>query len=42
MTTIPLGRRAEGDGGVRCVRRDEVRGRQEEWRQPVTIEGGDL
>lgn len=41
MTTIPLLPRAAGEGGVRCVRRDEVRGRQEEWRQPVTI-GGEL
>lgn len=36
-TTVPLGPRAEGSGSVRCVRRDEVSGRQEEWRQPVTI-----
>ncbi|MFE1665141.1 oligopeptide/dipeptide ABC transporter ATP-binding protein [Microbacterium sp. P02] len=41
LTTIPLDPRAEGVGGVRCVRRDEVRGRQEEWRQPVAA-GGDL
>ncbi|WP_417512293.1 dipeptide/oligopeptide/nickel ABC transporter permease/ATP-binding protein [Microbacterium sp.] len=40
-TPIPLFPRAEGEGGVRCVRRDEVRGRQEEWRQPIAI-GGDL
>jgi peptide/nickel transport system permease protein len=33
--------RAEGDGGVRCIRRDEVLGRQEEWREPVAI-GGEL
>ena len=42
MTTIALGPRAEGAGGVRCIRRDEVRGRQEEWRKPITIGGGDL
>jgi len=42
MTAIPLLPRAEGEGGVRCVRRDEVKGRQEEWRQPVAIGGGDL
>ena len=42
MTGIPLLPRAEGEGGVRCIRRDEVRGRQEEWRQPVAIGGGDL
>ncbi|MGC5171889.1 oligopeptide/dipeptide ABC transporter ATP-binding protein [Microbacterium sp. DT81.1] len=41
MTAIPLLPRAEGDGGVRCIRRDEVRGRQEEWREPVAI-GGEL
>lgn len=40
-TTIPLLHRAEGEGGVRCVRRDEVLGRQDEWRRPVTI-GGQL
>jgi peptide/nickel transport system permease protein len=42
MTAIPLLPRAEGDGGVRCIRRDEVLGRQEEWRQPVAVGGGDL
>ena len=42
MTAIPLLPRAEGEGGVRCVRRDEVLGRQEEWRQPVAVGGGDL
>jgi peptide/nickel transport system permease protein len=42
MTAIPLLTRDEGAGGVRCIRRDEVRGRQEEWRQPVAIGGGDL
>jgi len=42
LTAIPLGPRAEGAGGVRCIRRDEVRGRQEEWRQPVAIGGADL
>lgn len=40
-TPIPLLPRTEGAGGVRCIRRDEVRGRQEEWRRPVTI-GGEL
>ena len=38
--TVPLEPRAEGEGGVRCVRRDEVRGRQDEWRLPVD-DGGD-
>ncbi|BDV31802.1 dipeptide/oligopeptide/nickel ABC transporter permease/ATP-binding protein [Microbacterium terricola] len=42
MTAVPLLPRAVGDGGVRCIRRDEVRGRQDEWRQPVAIGGGDL
>lgn len=41
MTTVPLLPRVHGDGAVRCVRRDDVRGRQEEWREPVLI-GGDL
>ncbi|GAA1973144.1 dipeptide/oligopeptide/nickel ABC transporter permease/ATP-binding protein [Microbacterium pumilum] len=41
MTPIPLLARSQGDGGVRCIRRDEVRGRQEEWREPVSI-GGEL
>jgi peptide/nickel transport system permease protein len=40
-TAIPLLPRAEGEGGVRCIRRDEVAGRQEEWRRPVAI-GGEL
>jgi peptide/nickel transport system permease protein len=40
-TTIPLLPRAEGEGGVRCIRRDEVEGRQEEWRRPVAV-GGEL
>ena len=35
--TVPLEPRSGRDGGVRCVRRDEVRGRQEEWRLPVAI-----
>lgn len=39
LVTVPLDPRAEGDGGVRCVRRDEVRGRQEEWRLPATVGG---
>ena len=26
-----------GEGGVRCVRRDEVQGRQDEWRLPGTV-----
>ncbi|HYI51705.1 MAG TPA: dipeptide/oligopeptide/nickel ABC transporter permease/ATP-binding protein [Microbacterium sp.] len=42
MTAVPLDPRVEGIGGVRCVRRDDVRGRQEEWRTPVVIGGGDL
>ncbi|MGW9585294.1 dipeptide/oligopeptide/nickel ABC transporter permease/ATP-binding protein [Microbacterium sp. NPDC055455] len=40
-TVIPLLPRAEGEGGVRCIRRDEVEGRQEEWRRPVAV-GGEL
>lgn len=40
-TSIPLLPRIEGEGGVRCIRRDDVRGRQEEWRRPVAI-GGEL
>ncbi|GAA3910258.1 dipeptide/oligopeptide/nickel ABC transporter permease/ATP-binding protein [Microbacterium invictum] len=32
QTAVALDARAVGAGGVRCVRRDEVRGRQEEWR----------
>jgi peptide/nickel transport system permease protein len=40
-TTIPLLPRGLGDGGVRCIRRDKVAGRQEEWRRPVAI-GGEL
>ena len=36
MVTVPLDPRAQGVGGVRCVRRDEVQGRQDEWRLPVT------
>ncbi|MGV2982796.1 dipeptide/oligopeptide/nickel ABC transporter permease/ATP-binding protein [Microbacterium sp. AGC85] len=39
---IPLLPRIEqAEGGVRCIRRDEVQGRQEEWRSPVLI-GGEL
>jgi peptide/nickel transport system permease protein len=37
LTPIPLEPRVEGPGVVRCVRHDEVRGRQEEWRTPVAI-----
>jgi peptide/nickel transport system permease protein len=40
-TAIPLLARTDGAGGVRCIRRDEVSGRQEEWRRPVPI-GGEL
>ncbi|HEX5729508.1 dipeptide/oligopeptide/nickel ABC transporter permease/ATP-binding protein [Microbacterium sp.] len=39
LVTVPLEPRAVGRGAVRCVRRDEVRGRQEEWRLPVTTGG---
>ncbi len=42
LTEIPLEPRAEGVGTVHCIRRDEVLGRQEEWRQPVLIGGVDL
>lgn len=37
LVSVALDRRAVGQGGVRCVRRDEVRGRQDEWRTPVTM-----
>lgn len=37
LTTVQLDPRAAGDGGVRCERRDEVRGRQDEWRLPITM-----
>ncbi|WP_311243589.1 dipeptide/oligopeptide/nickel ABC transporter permease/ATP-binding protein [Microbacterium sp. WCS2018Hpa-23] len=37
LTTVQLDPRAAGDGGVRCARRDEVRGRQDEWRLPITM-----
>jgi peptide/nickel transport system permease protein len=37
LVPIPLEPRSEGTGVVRCVRHEEVRGRQEEWRTPVTI-----
>lgn len=40
-TSIPLLPRAQGEGGVRCIRRDDVAGRQEEWRRPVAV-GGEL
>lgn len=40
LVTVPLDPRAHGEGGVRCVRRDEVQGRQEEWRLPVTTGAG--
>ena len=39
LATVPLEPRAVGRGAVRCVRRDEVRGRQDEWRAPVTTGG---
>ncbi len=39
LVTVPLEPRAMGPGAVRCVRRDEVRGRQDEWRLPVTTGG---
>ncbi|MFK4835549.1 dipeptide/oligopeptide/nickel ABC transporter permease/ATP-binding protein [Microbacterium sp. ZW T2_14] len=39
LATVPLEPRAVGRGAVRCVRRDEVRGRQDEWRMPVTAGG---
>lgn len=38
--TIPLEPRAEGIGDVRCIRHEEVQGRQDEWRTPVPIGGG--
>lgn len=39
LVPVQLTPRAEGTGVVRCVRRDEVSGRQEEWREPVTVGG---
>ncbi|GAA4157052.1 dipeptide/oligopeptide/nickel ABC transporter permease/ATP-binding protein [Leifsonia shinshuensis] len=36
---VPLEPRLEGEGGVRCVRRDEVRGQQEAWLTPTDKEG---
>ena len=39
LVTVPLEPRAVGRGAVRCVRRDEVRGRQDEWRVPVATGG---
>lgn len=39
--TVPLEPRIHGEGGVRCVRRDDVFDRQDEWRRPVPI-GGEL
>jgi len=38
-TEVPLEARASGDGGVRCIRRDRVRGRKEEWRIPAGVGG---
>jgi peptide/nickel transport system permease protein len=40
LGTIPLTPRSEGEGGVRCVRHDEVRGRVDDWRVPVEIGDG--
>ncbi|WP_194762680.1 dipeptide/oligopeptide/nickel ABC transporter permease/ATP-binding protein [Microbacterium sp. UFMG61] len=37
LTTVQLDPRAAGDGGVRCARRDQVRGRQDEWRLPIMM-----
>lgn len=39
LDPVLLEPRAEGQGDVRCVRRDEVLGRQEEWRTPIPIGG---
>ena len=39
LEPVDLTPRAEGIGVVRCVRRDEVHGRQEEWRKPVAVGG---
>jgi peptide/nickel transport system permease protein len=36
LATVPLEPRVVGRGAVRCVRKDEVRGRQDEWRLPAT------
>ena len=40
LVPVLLEQRAEGEGDVRCVRRDDVLGRQEEWRTPVVLGGG--
>ncbi|MFC0681521.1 dipeptide/oligopeptide/nickel ABC transporter permease/ATP-binding protein [Lysobacter korlensis] len=37
LVPIPLEPRSIGEGDVRCIRHDEVRGRQEEWREPVPV-----
>lgn len=37
--TIPLEFRVVGSGEVRCIRHEEVRGRQDEWRTPVSAGG---
>ncbi|QKJ20885.1 dipeptide/oligopeptide/nickel ABC transporter permease/ATP-binding protein [Microbacterium hominis] len=39
LSTVELTPRSAGVGAVRCVRGDEVIGRQHEWRTPVTIGG---
>lgn len=37
--SIPLEARSVGIGGVRCIRHEEVRGREDEWRVPIPIGG---
>ena len=39
LVPVPLTPRADGDGVLRCLRADEVRGRKEEWRNSVTVGG---
>jgi peptide/nickel transport system permease protein len=39
LNTIELAPRTIGAGGVRCVRRDEVQGRADQWREPVSVGG---
>ena len=33
LTAIPLLDRTQGEGLVRCIRHEEVRGREDEWRE---------
>jgi peptide/nickel transport system permease protein len=37
LVPIPLLDRTQGGGLVRCIRHDEVQGREDEWREPATV-----